>query len=115
MKPDELADVLTTLADRRRLKLLLEVYRRRGEPPSGAFPFADLCKAAGLTRQQAINHLDALHRVELIWADHSPWDRRTFCLTGGPLRGLVVELCRLLEGQAGAPPAKGTPADHTGA
>jgi hypothetical protein len=114
MKPDALADVLATLADRR-LRLLLEVYRRRGEPPSGAVPFADLCAAAGLTRQQAVNHLAALHRIEPIWADHAAWDRRRFCLTGGRLRGLVVEVGRLLEGQGGAPPAKGTSADHTGA
>jgi hypothetical protein len=107
MKPDELAGVLTTLADRRRLKLLLEVYRRRGEPPSGAVPFADLCAAAGLTRQQAVNHLAALHKIELIWADHAAWDRRRFQLTGGPLRGLVVELCRLLEGLGNVLAAKG--------
>jgi hypothetical protein len=106
MKSDELADVLTALADRRRLNLLLDVYRRRGEPPSGAVPFADLCEAAGLSRQQAINHLDALHRVELIWADRAPWNRRTFHLTGGFLRGLVVEVCRVLEGQGNARPSR---------
>jgi len=100
MKPDELTAILAGLADRRRLRLLLEVYRRRGEPPSGAVPFADLCEAAGLTRQQAINHLAALHRLELIWADHAAWDRGTFCLTGGALR---VELCRLLQGRGNAP------------
>jgi hypothetical protein len=49
MKPDELADVLTTLADRRRLRLLLEVYRRRGEPPSGAFAWHRIDRA-GLAR-----------------------------------------------------------------
>jgi hypothetical protein len=112
MKPDELADVLTTLADRRRLKLLLEVYRRRGELPSGAVPFADLCEAAGLTRQQAINHLAALHSIQLIWADHAAWDRRTFSLTGGPPRGLVIELCRLLEGLGNVLAAKGERAER---
>jgi hypothetical protein len=49
MRPDELAPVMEVLADRRRLKLLLEVYRRRGESPPGAVPFAELCEAAGLT------------------------------------------------------------------
>ena len=51
MKPDELAHVLEVLADRRRLKVLLEVYRRRGRAPSGTVPLAELCEATGLTRE----------------------------------------------------------------
>jgi hypothetical protein len=98
MKPDEVAAVLKVLADRRRLKLLLEVYRRRSGPRSGAVPLADLCEAAGLTRSQTVNQLAALHMAALVWADRHSWNRRKFQLTSGRLRGLVVELCRLLEG-----------------
>jgi hypothetical protein len=106
MKPDALAEVLAALSDRRRLKLLLEVYRRRGEEPAGAVPFAELCEAAGLARPQAVNHLAALNKADLVWMDQSPWGRRTLRLTGGRVRGLVVEVCRLLEGQGTAPPSR---------
>ena len=98
MKPDELAHVLAVLADRGCLKVLLEVYRRRGREPYGLVTLAEICEATGLTRGQAVNCLGRLTGADLLGADRSAWDKRLFFLTNSDLRGMVVEACRLLEG-----------------
>ena len=58
---------------------------------------ADLCQAADLTREQAINALGALTKVELVACNEMGWDKRDFWLTPSDLRPLVVEVCKLLE------------------
>jgi hypothetical protein len=45
-------------------------------------------------------------KAGFVWADHASWNRRTFRLAGGFLRGLVVELCRLLEGLGNVGPSR---------
>jgi hypothetical protein len=101
MKPEVLVTFLEALTDRRRLLALREVYRRRAptaERPHGGATAPEVEEATGLTREQAVNALTKLLRADLLRSDHAGWDKRLLSLPDTPIRAVLVEVCKLLDG-----------------